>query len=249
MRESKATRRADKWQKVGWVGTGIGVVVIGLSILAVVFGIWQATADAQWVRSLPVVNARWLGDLAAGDDVVVSGVLDATTLGPGEMVVYALQVWVVSSSSESGLDGGWRTEWVEALPMVIEVDGQTVFIKGAAPLQNYAGFGHSMILREGNGQFVDGHAEGAERVWGLQNGDPVTVLGTVTIDQQVRPTVVMGGDVQALYDYHLHDGFQWYLGGGLGVVVGLFWIFGVWLVFGTRGHNSEQQPAPPLTNA
>ena len=164
----------------------------------------RQAAQAARIDRLPHMQAADLAAAAAGDDVLITGVLagNEALLDGSELVAYSELAWVLSTTSDDDADsftpqGRWvsRANTVPGLTLALE--GQAVQIHAGSSVQFSGPLREQLVPGDGPGEAsFEGEMlpEGSRRYRGLADGDLTTVLGTRAPDGGVLPEHLFAGN-------------------------------------------------------
>jgi hypothetical protein len=203
-----------------------GCCLCGL-VLTFVMAPRQALRSTSIAR-LPVMAPADVTAAAAGDTVLITGVLDgnAPLRSGSDLVAYTVAEWEVTvtggeDGGESEPRGRWQSRQTETPALSLLVDGQAVALLPASgvrlsgPLHEEVVPGDSRLQADDAGQPV---ADGTLRYRGLADGDLTTVLGEKASAGGVTPEDLFAGD-RAAFEVSQRQAASNFLIGGIASLV------------------------------
>ena len=188
------------------LGAVIGsIALLGCGLLFAFVLAPQQKLEARRIEQLPIMDASMVIQAAAGDDVLVTGILvdNPVILAEDEFVAYALEEWRVTvpdynpDEPNQEPDGNWESVQRVIPDLMVDVNGQVV---RSLQVEDAAinGALHESIF-ESNGYYEAEYMgsslpEGSERVRGFYNGDLITVWGKKATVEGIIPDELYAGD-------------------------------------------------------
>lgn len=176
---------------------------LGGALMAFLFAPGQAL-QAYRISRLPVMDAAAVEAAAAGDEILITGVLagNAPLLDGFSFVTYSVEEWEVtvpSSDDDGGAEphGTWKSVETVVPELILDLSGQPVPTRAASrvrlsgPLHEKIVNGDSASQARYEGQLLP---DGTRRYRGLTEGDLTTVLGKKAAAGGVIPEHLFAGD-------------------------------------------------------
>src|SRR5688572_4923145 len=196
-------------QRIGAVFAAFGASLMCCicgALMTFVFAPAQALQAAR-ISGLPrVENAAAVAATAAGDELLVTGVLtgNPVVFEDASLVAYSEEEWQVSVPSSSSGDpdsssephGSWKSVKTVVPALTLEMDGQPVTLQAAGSASLSGPLHEQLVPGNGIGAKYNGKSlpDGSRRYQGLRNGDQATVLGKKTADGEIAPDQLFAGD-------------------------------------------------------
>lgn len=196
-------------QRIGAVfaafGASLMCCVCG-ALMTFVFAPAQALQAAHISGLPPVESAAAVDAAAAGDELLVTGVLvgNPVLFEEAGLVAYSEEEWQVTVPSSSSDDpdsssephGTWKSVKTVVPALTLEMDGQPVALRAAGSAHLSGPLHEQLVAGNGIAAKYNGKSlpDGTLRYQGLRNGDQTTVLGKKAADGGVAPGQLFAGD-------------------------------------------------------
>jgi hypothetical protein len=200
----------------GRINAGIGVIIATMAlcvcgaVMTFVLAPQQAL-KAYRISQMPMMDAGFVGDSAAGSDILITGYLNGNPPTPAlpDFIAYTEEKWKVTvTKDDQGKgktpSGSWSLEQTVIPELILDTNDAAVDIH-ASGSANLSGPVHEKIV-DGNGalQANDGdknRKDGAIRYRGFFSGDLTTVFGKKASIGGVIPEEFFAGDRIAFEAY------------------------------------------------
>jgi hypothetical protein len=176
------------------------------ALMTFVFAPAQALQAAR-ISGLPrVENAAAVQAVAAGDELLVTGVLtgNPVVFEDAGLVAYSEDEWQVTVPSSSNDDpgssrephGSWKSVKTDVPALTLEMNGQPVALQAAGGVTLSGPLHEQLVPGNGISAKYNGQSlpDGSRRYQGLRNGDQVTVLGKKAAGEGIAPDQLFAGD-------------------------------------------------------
>jgi len=215
----------ERFGRVIWVVIG-SVALLGCGLLFALVLAPQQKLEARRIERMPVMDANIVVNTAAGEDVLVTGWLNAEPLpGVGDFIAYKLEQWEVTppDPDEPGDEssGSWKEVERVVPDLDLDADGQIVWILAAEGVY-LNGKLHEEIVGSGSYDSADymgqNLSEGSSRYRGFYSGDLATVWGKKASAGGVIPDELFAGD-RVTFIESKHDAAKGLLIAGISMLV------------------------------
>jgi hypothetical protein len=173
------------------------------AMMAFVFAPGQALRASQ-IAGLPQIDAAALEAAAAGETVLITGVLSGNSplLDGYDLVAYSEEEWQVSVNTTdpdgpSTPSGRWQSLQTVVPELSLDMSGQVIQLQAATSARLSGPLHEAMILGGGalEADYMgDPLPDGTRRFKGLSDGDMTTVLGKKAASNAVAPEQLFLGD-------------------------------------------------------
>ena len=172
------------------------------ALMAFVFAPRQALRAVDFSR-LPIMDAAAVESAAAGDTLLITGVLAGNAPLPetAALGAYRAEVFRVKTSPDdvdgpSEPFGSWTSSGSTVPELTLDMNGQAVQIHAAANIQLAGDLHEEVVPGSGLQAKYQGDlvADGTTRYQGLFDGELITVLGSKAASGGVNPQKLFGGD-------------------------------------------------------
>jgi hypothetical protein len=194
------------------IGVGIASVAFCLCGALMTFVLApQQALKAYRISQMPLMDAGFVGNAAAGSDILITGYLkgEVAARSVPDFIAYTEEKWNVtvtkdSDGKENPPSGSWAHEQTVVPALTLDMNGAPIDILSANNA-DLSGDLHEKIV-EGNGalQAKDGDSmlrDGTLRYRGFFNGDLTTALGKKAAVGGVLPEELFAGDRVAFEAY------------------------------------------------
>lgn len=186
----------------------------GLGLLFTFYLAPRQSLEAIGTSRLPQMDAGAVEQAAAGDTLLITGLLEKNEQLFEEegLVAYRLEEWQVTLPDPEDEGRQPRGEWVDtdiALPdLQLLVDGRPVLVQ-TSPEAGFAGPVREVVVPGDGPEAEDSRGQafagGTLRYRGFANGDRVTVHGVKASGGGVLPDTLFAGDRVAFEQYQLDN--------------------------------------------